>query len=270
MADTRMSDFNTPEKMAIETPSDISMSDRHQRADCLHSFDSREWNFITPQKMPLTSRELEAFSGKDKCKVDSVKRDGLEYLLSGAVKELQDGNCRRIEPDENSRTQSNLEQSGKMLNELEKSIKSASLNYNVDDFFKYVTPKKKLILEDKDSKEKRICELDYASNQHAVMNIFSSKPCTCRKSKCQKLYCDCFKSGLLCSPSCQCNSCHNNISSSMLSPFKSTGKEGRLQLSNQSLACNCLMSSCAKNYCDCYKANRQCSDVCRCRQCLNR
>lgn len=33
--------------------------------------------------------------------------------------------------------------------------------------------------------------------------------CTCKKSKCLKLYCQCFASSFLCGPECSCASCHN-------------------------------------------------------------
>ncbi len=37
------------------------------------------------------------------------------------------------------------------------------------------------------------------------------KPCNCRNSRCLKLYCECFASGIYCSPErCNCNPCQNN------------------------------------------------------------
>ena len=33
--------------------------------------------------------------------------------------------------------------------------------------------------------------------------------CNCKKSKCLKLYCDCFAFGLGCSPECKCADCAN-------------------------------------------------------------
>ena len=34
--------------------------------------------------------------------------------------------------------------------------------------------------------------------------------CNCKKSKCLKLYCDCFASGIGCSPECNCCDCSNH------------------------------------------------------------
>lgn len=33
--------------------------------------------------------------------------------------------------------------------------------------------------------------------------------CNCKKSKCLKLYCDCFAAGLGCTPECNCFECKN-------------------------------------------------------------
>lgn len=35
------------------------------------------------------------------------------------------------------------------------------------------------------------------------------KPCHCKKSRCLKLYCECFAAGLLCLKACVCDGCHN-------------------------------------------------------------
>ena len=35
--------------------------------------------------------------------------------------------------------------------------------------------------------------------------------CNCKKSKCLKLYCDCFNSGLICGKDCNCQDCANDL-----------------------------------------------------------
>ena len=52
-----------------------------------------------------------------------------------------------------------------------------------------------------------------SSQQTAASNIFdigASKPrCTCKKSKCLKLYCECFANGRVCGVECGCLECSN-------------------------------------------------------------
>ena len=36
------------------------------------------------------------------------------------------------------------------------------------------------------------------------------KPCNCRKSKCLKLYCECFANNRFCGPACACVCCNNS------------------------------------------------------------
>lgn len=53
------------------------------------------------------------------------------------------------------------------------------------------------------------------SNDKLIQNLKSDEShgssilCTCKKSKCLKLYCQCFASSVMCNPSCRCNSCMN-------------------------------------------------------------
>ena len=35
------------------------------------------------------------------------------------------------------------------------------------------------------------------------------KKCTCKKSHCQKKYCECHSAGIRCGPSCECVDCYN-------------------------------------------------------------
>lgn len=47
-----------------------------------------------------------------------------------------------------------------------------------------------------------------SSNQPAT-EAAAHKSCNCKKSKCLKLYCECFANNKFCGPSCACNGCSN-------------------------------------------------------------
>nr|GEY81278.1 hypothetical protein [Tanacetum cinerariifolium] len=127
-------------------------------------------------------------------------------------------------------------------------------------------------------------------------NFDGEKHCTCKKSKCLKLYCECFSAGLYCDESCTCQECFNRTD------YEDTVDEARQQIVSRNphafspkidslkqsptnhnedgdkripnagkhkKGCNCKKSMCAKRYCECYQANVGCSSECRCEGCKN-
>ena len=73
--------------------------------------------------------------------------------------------------------------------------------------------------------------------------------CTCKKTKCLKMYCECFREGKVCGEDCSCEGCINDedhkecrekIQESLLS--KSASRQ-------QGKGCNCRKSQCQKKYC---------------------
>jgi len=107
--------------------------------------------------------------------------------------------------------------------------------------------------------------------------------CNCKKSKCLKLYCECFSSGKYCT-SCNCADCHNLpfaesqrqevIKSILERNPKAFGSKINRSFPQQERehhlsGCNCKKSSCLKKYCECYQAGVPCSTRCKCVQCLN-
>lgn len=107
--------------------------------------------------------------------------------------------------------------------------------------------------------------------------------CHCKKSKCLRLYCECFAKGLICGVDCACEGCHNTEELKDLrelvvqetlekNPFAFKSKYKRLKEDERLLhsrGCNCSKTGCVKKYCECYNAGTGCSRLCKCSNCKN-
>ena len=99
--------------------------------------------------------------------------------------------------------------------------------------------------------------------------------CGCAKTKCLKLYCECFAAGKVCGEECECKDCRN------LEKFKEERDEVifktkvknpgafRVDISSNYKICHCTKSNCMKKYCECYQNGRACISNCKCKQCKN-
>lgn len=114
--------------------------------------------------------------------------------------------------------------------------------------------------------------------------------CKCKKSKCVKLYCECFAGQSLCSDeTCKCLGCsnmyeHNEhrreaiqtvLQKDALIFEKRSGsrmeRRGRMLLSKLSrqTTCRCKKSRCIMRYCECFFLGAQCNQDCGCTDCRN-
>ncbi|KAL4460025.1 hypothetical protein ABPG74_003551 [Tetrahymena malaccensis] len=127
---------------------------------------------------------------------------------------------------------------------------------------------------------------DYSNRQAANIDMqeFARKVdfCKCKKSKCLKLYCECFLRGNYCNDQCICTECGNNDKNleereKAIEEAKTRNSDAfnlKFKITNNATVthkkgCNCKRTHCLKKYCECYNAGLKCTDNCKCEGCKN-
>ena len=94
--------------------------------------------------------------------------------------------------------------------------------------------------------------------------------CTCKKTKCLKMYCECFREGKLCTEDCSCYGCSNDEGHShALQKARETLSHKLLSAKHQGKGCSCKKTQCIKKYCECFNSGIGCGEACRCENCAN-
>ena len=103
--------------------------------------------------------------------------------------------------------------------------------------------------------------------------------CTCSKTHCLKLYCECLKAGRTCTELCGCTDCLNRAKfperKKALKRMKKRNPKAfkrvcKVNGYTDTWCCACQKSLCNKKYCSCYQSGRYCTDNCKCVDCNNR
>ena len=103
--------------------------------------------------------------------------------------------------------------------------------------------------------------------------IVASQSCGCSRTKCLKLYCECFSNNRYCK-NCKCKNCKNKPEYEEL---RNKAKSSTIEhnpaafrdLSSTYKACHCKRSGCKKKYCECFEFGKPCTANCKCEGCLN-
>ncbi len=111
-----------------------------------------------------------------------------------------------------------------------------------------------------------------------VVSSASVVSCNCKKSKCLKLYCDCFAALSYCDTfHCNCLDCANNVANEKYrqeairatKDRNSFAFQTKIEKKGHTMGCHCKNSQCLKKYCECFNGGAFCGINCKCQSCQN-
>lgn len=121
-----------------------------------------------------------------------------------------------------------------------------------------------------------------AASEKLREQLEDTKSCSCPRSRCIKLYCECFQAGRKCSPDkCSCKKCKNTDFESgpggartiaiqnILARSPHAFQKNKPSSKSNGIVCRCVKSQCLKLYCECFQTGKICSKYCLCVGCLN-
>lgn len=120
--------------------------------------------------------------------------------------------------------------------------------------------------------------LDLLSSVSLNYGVKVEVGCRCSKTRCLKLYCDCFQRGKICVDSCSCRFCLNTPEESGPDGIRTKTIRDILRrrpdafqkrVKKVDAGCACKKSRCLKKYCDCFRVGKKCTSKCICTECLN-
>lgn len=103
----------------------------------------------------------------------------------------------------------------------------------------------------------------------------SQMKCNCSRSRCLKLYCECFAKHKTCE-GCDCVGCLNRednreaIDRAYQKIIERNPKVLQKFQKKKTFVCKCKFSNCQKNYCECFHNGKSCNSKCRCFECKNK